>query len=159
MRKRSPELAARLRAYEVRCKEAGFPLTVQRRVILEMIALRDDHPTADQIYEMIQARVPEISRATVFRTLLSLIQLGVIGRAHHLGPGNRFDANVGHHHHLICIRCNRATDFEDARLDNLPLPDRLRTGFQTMDYSIHFTGLCAECQQADNASRPRRTKG
>src|SRR5688500_80597 len=135
MPERSPELAERLRAFEDRCREAGFPLTVQRRVILETMLLRDDHPTAEQIYEAVQARVPEISRATVYRALNSLVQLGAIRRAHHLGPATRFDSNTGHHHHLVCVRCNRVTDFEDARLDSLPLPDRSRTGFQTVDYS------------------------
>lgn len=154
MPKRSPELAERLRAFEQRCREAGFPLTVQRRVILETMALRDDHPTAEQIYQSIQARVPEVSRATVYRALESLVQLGAIGRAHHLGPATRFDSNAGHHHHLVCVRCNRVVDFEDARLDDLPMPDRSRTGFQTMGYSIHFTGLCPQCQQADNPTTP-----
>jgi Fur family peroxide stress response transcriptional regulator len=154
MPERSPELAERLRAFEDRCREAGFPLTVQRRVILETMLRRDDHPTAEQIHEAVQARVPEISRATVYRALESLVRLGVIRRAHHLGPATRFDSNTGHHHHLVCVRCNCVTDFEDARLDSLPLPDRSRTGFQTVDYSVHFTGLCAECRQADAPTTP-----
>jgi Fur family peroxide stress response transcriptional regulator len=154
MPKRSPEVGERLRAFENRCREAGFPLTVQRRVILEAMAVRDDHPTAEQIYKTIQAQVPEISRATVYRALESLVQLGAIGRAHHLGPATRFDSNAGHHHHLVCVRCNRVMDLEDARLDDLPLPDPSRTGFQTVDYSVHFTGLCAECRQADMPTTP-----
>jgi Fe2+ or Zn2+ uptake regulation protein len=48
-------------------------------------------------------------------------------------------------------------DFEDARLDNLPLPDRRRTGFKTTDYSIHFTGFCAECQKANDTALPPKT--
>src|SRR3546814_9669095 len=70
---------------------------------------------------------------TLFR---SLVQLGAIGRAHHLGPTTRFDSKTDHHHHLVCIRCNRVIDFEDARLDNLPLPDPTRTGFHITDYSV-----------------------
>jgi Fe2+ or Zn2+ uptake regulation protein len=158
MAERSPELAEVLRAFEDRCREAGFPLTVQKRVILEEVLLRDDHPTAEQIRDAIQARVPEISRATVYRVLESLVQLGAIGRAHHFGPAARFDANPGHHHHLVCVRCNRVIDFEDERLDNLPLPDRTPTGFLTIDYSIHFTGLCAECQQADDPTKLRKNQ-
>jgi Fe2+ or Zn2+ uptake regulation protein len=154
MPERSPELAERLRAFEERCREAGFPLTVQRRVILETMLLRDDHPTAEQIYDTLQARVPEISRATVYRALESLVQLGAIGRAHHLGPAARFDANASHHHHLVCVRCNRVMDFSDARLDNLPLPDGSLTNFQTVDYSVHFTGLCAECRQEAAPTTP-----
>ena len=153
MPERSPELAERLGAFEERCREAGFPLTVQRRVILETMLLRDDHPTAEQIYDTLPARVPEISRATVYRALESLVQLGAIGRAHSLGPATRFDANAGHHH-LICVRCNRVMDFSDARLDDLPLPDRSLTNFQTVDYSVHFTGLCAECRQEPAPTTP-----
>jgi Fur family transcriptional regulator, peroxide stress response regulator len=155
MPKPSPEAAERLRAFEHRCRQAGFPLTVQRRVILETMVLRDDHPTAEQIYETIRPRVPEISRATVYRVLESLVRLGAIGRAHHFGSTARFDSNTSHHHHLVCVRCNRVIDFEDAQLDDLPLPDHARTGFLTTDYSIHFTGLCAECQQADSTPAPR----
>ena len=157
MPKRSPDVAERLRAFEDRCRAAGFPLTVQRRVILETMVLRDDHPTAEQIYEAIRAQVPEISRATVYRVLESLVQLGAIRRAHHLGSATRFDSKTDHHHHMVCVQCNRVIDFEDARLDDLPLPDHSRTGFQTTDYSIHFTGLCAECQQVDNPTTPQKT--
>jgi hypothetical protein len=41
---------------------------------------------------------------------------------------------------------------QDARLDNLPLPDRERTGFRITDCAIHFTGLRAECQSASDTS-------
>ena len=152
MPKRSPQLAEVLRAFEDRCREVGFQLTVQRRVILEAVLLRDDHPTAEQICDTIRAQVPEISRGTVYRTLISLVQLGAIRRAHHLGPATRFDSNTDQHHHLVCVRCNRVIDIEDARLDNLPLPDRRRTGFRITDYSIHFTGLCADCQKVDETT-------
>ncbi len=152
MVKRSPEVAKRLRAFEDRCREAGLPLTVQRRVILEAMVLRDDHPTAEQIYDAIRVRVPEISRATVYRVLELLVQLGAIGRAHHLGSAARFDSNTEHHHHMVCVRCNRVLDFHDPRLDDLPSPDEARTGFQTIDYSIHFTGLCGECHASAEAT-------
>src|SRR3546814_19899284 len=93
---------------------------------------------------------------TLFR---SLVQLGAIGRAHHLGPTTRFDSKTDHHHHLVCIRCNRVIDFEDARLDNLPLPDPTRTGFHITDYSVHFAGLCPECREPGDSTTPRKSKG
>jgi Fur family peroxide stress response transcriptional regulator len=144
---RSPELAGQLRAFEQRCRESGFPLTIQRRVILECVLQRHDHPTADQIHEEVRASVPEISRTTVYRTLESLVQLGAIRRAHHLGPASRFDANTGHHHHLVCMRCNSVTDIEDPRLADLPVPEQLCGNFRVMDYSVHYAGLCAACQK------------
>ena len=149
MPSRSPELAEQLRAFEERCRQSGFPLTVQRRVILECVLQRYDHPTADQVHEAVRARVPEISRTTVYRILEALVQMGAIRRAHHLGPASRFDANTGHHHHLVCMRCNSVVDFEDPRLDQLPVPDDARTSFKVVDYSVHYAGLCSACQEAE----------
>lgn len=146
---RSPELIDQLRAFEERCRTNGFPLTVQRRVILECVLQRHDHPTADQVHEEVRARVPEISRTTVYRTLEAFVQMGAIRRAHHLGPASRFDSNTGHHHHIVCIRCNAVMDFEDARLDDLPVPEPKSTGFRIMDYSVNYAGLCAVCQDED----------
>lgn len=150
MQELSPELVERVRAFEKRCRAAGFPLTVQRRAILETMLLRGDHPTAEQIFEALPERVAGISRATVYRALEALVQLGAIRRAHHLGASSRFDANASHHHHLICVRCSRVSDYSDARLDDLPLPEP-GNGFRTIDFSIHFTGLCPECQQVENS--------
>ncbi len=150
---RSPDLTERLRSFEEMCRQSGFPLTVQRRVILEAALQRHDHPTADQIYEEVKARVPEISRTTVYRTLEALVDMGVIGRAHYLGPASRFDANTNHHHHLVCIRCNSVTDFEDSRLDDLPLPDHSQTGFQVLGYSVHFKGICTECLKKEQKGK------
>ena len=159
MPKRSPQLAEVLRVFEDRCREVGFQLTVQRRVILEAVLLRDDHPTAEQICNTIRAQVPEISRGTVYRTLNSLVQLGAIRRAHHLGPATRFNSNTGQHHHLVCVRCSRVIDIEDTRLDNLPVPDRKRTGFRITDFSDLISRLCAECQKADDTTAvPKKPK-
>ncbi len=154
MSPRSPELADRLRAFEEACREQGFPVTVQRRVIFECVLQRHDHPTADQVHEQVRARAPEISRTTVYRTLEALVQMGAIRRAHHLGPASRFDANTSHHHHLVCTRCNSVVDFEDPRLDRLPIPDKALTSFQILDYSVHYAGLCAHCQKLEGESDP-----
>ena len=153
MPERSPDLADQLRAFEEMCRQSGFPLTVQRRVILECILQRHDHPTADQVHEEVRARVPEISRTTVYRTLEALVQMGAIRRAHHLGAASRFDPNTGHHHHLVCVRCNAVVDFEDPRLDQLPVPEQARTSFQIIDYSVHYAGLCVTCQQVENRAK------
>ena len=70
---RREEIAARLQEFEETCRRKGLPLTVQRRVILEAVLQRDDHPTADQIYEAVQERIPQLSRTTVYRVLDALL--------------------------------------------------------------------------------------
>ena len=62
---------------EARCRERGLPMTVQRRAIFEALLDRHDHPTIDQVYEDIKARMAGVSRTTVYRTLETFVDLGV----------------------------------------------------------------------------------
>ena len=78
-------IAARLQEFEEICRQKGLPVTTQRRVILEAILERDDHPTADQVHEAVQDRIPQLSRTTVYRTMDTLLELGVIRRVHLTG--------------------------------------------------------------------------
>jgi Fur family peroxide stress response transcriptional regulator len=143
----SAAIAARMREFEELCRRQGTPVTVQRRVILEAVLASDDHPTADDIYDRICGRIPEISRTTVYRVLDTLVGLGMIGRAHHRGSAARFDAKIHRHHHLVCTSCRRVIDYETPELNELPLPEP-PSGFRVTDYSIQFIGLCPQCRAA-----------
>jgi Fur family peroxide stress response transcriptional regulator len=95
---------------EARCAAAGIPLTSQRRAVLEAVAARSDHPTVDQIYAAVAQRLPDISRATVYRSLETLVGLGLLKRVEHPGSTVRFDAKTGPHHHFLCTVCGAITD-------------------------------------------------
>lgn len=132
--------------FERLCRENGIPLTVQRRAVLRALLDRRDHPTADQVFEDVQARLPGVSRATVYRVLETLVRVGVARRASHLGARVRFDPNTGPHHHLVCVRCGKMADLDHPSLGSLPLPDVRHAGFQITEYSIHFQGICSRCR-------------
>jgi len=76
--------------------------------------------------------------------------LGVARRANHFEAVARFDANTEHHHHLVCLGCDRISDLEDLKLAPINLPDPRRTGFEIADYSVHFEGYCAEFRRKKN---------
>ncbi len=141
------EIEARLRKLESLCRERGQPLTVQRRTILEAVLERDDHPTADQIYDAVKERIPGVSRTTVYRVLETLVELGLIRRLHHPAAFARFDGKIHRHHHLVCRSCHQVIDIEAKRFDELKLPPGRRHGFQIEDVSVHFVGVCAECRR------------
>lgn len=143
----SSEIQHRLRQFEALCRERGLPLTVQRRDVLKAVLERDDHPSADQIYELVKDRIPGLSRTTVYRVLDTLVGLGVIRRLNHPGAGARFDGKIHRHHHLICRQCHRVIDVESRKLDDLRLPPNQRRGFEIEDYSVHFTGVCKTCRE------------
>lgn len=142
---RMSEFSTELREFEERCRQQGVALTVQRRVVFETMLQRNDHPTVDQIYDVVRKRLPEVSRATVYRSLETLVEMRVIKRAHHPGTVARFDTN-SHHHHLICNGCGRMLDFDDPRLEDLPISNHAAAGFRVDDYSVHVMGSCADCQ-------------
>jgi Fe2+ or Zn2+ uptake regulation protein len=144
----SNQIAQRLKDFEALCRRLGAALTVQRRVVLQTVLERDDHPTADQVLETVKDRVPGISRTTVYRVLSTLADMGVIRRLHHAGASVRFDGKIHRHHHLICRMCNKVIDLEDQTLDRLRVSRVSYKGFDIEDFSVHLIGTCSACRQA-----------
>jgi len=134
------------KALENLCRLRGVPLTIQRRVILEALLDRDDHPTVDQVFQEVKGRIPGISRTTVYRTLETLVTLGVAQKTSHFGAVARFDGNTEHHHHLVCVRCDAVVDCDGPSRDAIRLPPAQRAGFEITDFSICFKGLCPDCR-------------
>lgn len=141
----------RIEQFERTCRERGWPVTAQRRTILENILDREDHPTADQVYDQVRKLLPTISRTTVYRILDGFVELGIITKICHPGSAARFDPKTDQHHHLVCLCCNNIIDLEEKRLNKLLWPDVRRHGFEIRDYHIHFRGVCAACRRTRHA--------
>jgi Fur family transcriptional regulator, peroxide stress response regulator len=139
----------RIERFAQLCRERKLALTPQRRAILRAVLDLDDHPTADRVHAALGRRRVRVSRATVFRTLESFARLGVITKACHPGTSVRYDGRTDQHHHLVCLRCDRVTDFSDARLDTLPVPDTRRFGFVVSDFKVQLRGICKECREQE----------
>ena len=143
--KRTATSATRLEIVAAALKSHGLPLTIQRRRLLEGFLERTDHPSAETLYREISPHLPGLSRATVYRTLETLVELRLVARIGHHGAEVRYDPRIGRHHHLVCEVCGAVRDHEAAQLDRLPLPDA-STGFAVSDYTVHFRGTCAACR-------------
>ena len=123
----------------------GVPYTIQRRTVFEVLQGRSDHPTAETVHAEVTDRLPGLSKATVYRSLETLVELGLAVRIGHPGSSARYDPKTWRHHHLICDACGVVSDLEDDALDRLPVATAGREGFQVRDYSVQFSGLCATC--------------
>jgi Fur family transcriptional regulator, peroxide stress response regulator len=139
-------ISKKLSHLETSCREHGMPLTVQRRVIMETLAGRQDHPTADQVYDAVGERLPGISRTTVYRVLEAFVALGVSRKINNPEAKAHFDADTSRHHHVRCSGCGAVSDVHDERLNTLQLPPETASGFQLVDYSINFIGTCSTCR-------------
>jgi Fur family transcriptional regulator, peroxide stress response regulator len=158
MRQSEAKKNSRFERLEQVCRREGMPMTVQRRVIFAALLERADHPTVDQIFAQVKERIPGVSRTTVYRTLETLANLGLIRRTNHFAASARFDGNMEQHHHLVCTLCGKVIDFQDPGLTIRNLPDARRNGFTLLDYSVYFEGYCSECKPAANSGKPRRAK-
>ena len=145
----APARERRLEEFERHCHQHGVPLTPQRRIILQAVLELACHPTADQIYASPAVRRARISRATVYRTLESLVRLGIITRLCHPHGVVRYDGRVEQHHHLICLECDVVADIAAPELDALPLPDTSASGFEVDNYRVQLRGLCRRCREKE----------
>ena len=160
MGQRSSAKHSRMAEFDRVCRERGLPLTMQRRAVFGAILSREDHPTADQIFDSIKSKLPSLSRTSVYRILDTLVETGMVTRICHPGSGARFDPHIGQHHHLVCMKCQRIFDLEAPQLDSIRFPDVRKHGFEINEYHIHFRGTCAQCRREMSSNLPsRRTVG
>ncbi|MCX7825690.1 MAG: transcriptional repressor [Verrucomicrobiae bacterium] len=139
----------RIAEFERRCREAGIPMTDQRRIVVEAVLDMHCHPTADQVYASSQVRRARISRATVYRSLESLVMLGVITKACHPGDVVRYDARLEPHHHLVCLECGEVVDIADPSITMTRLPDMSVFGFEVRDCRMQLRGVCRRCRRKE----------
>ncbi len=134
---------ARLR----RLRESGSKLTHARMVVLQALETFEGHPTSAQVLDAVNEIDESVGRASVFRTLDLFTQLSIIrptyvsmGAPHYvLMPG-------GHHHHVVCLNCNRTIEFEDCGLADLEADLESRFGVTLTGHLLEFYGTCADCQ-------------
>ena len=121
-------------------------MTRQRHSIIEYLAGRDDHPSARQVFSALQAAESQMSLATVYNTLATLVELGFLREMEFEAEDNRYDTNVSPHINLVCSACGDITD-----VDRKPpiSAEEIRTalGFETTSIRMEYQGVCASCNE------------
>lgn len=122
----------------------GYRLTSPRRQLLDVMAGLDDHFAA----EAVVAAAPHVGRATVFRTLRLLQDLGVVCQvvlddgalAYRLAPEE-------HHHHLLCVQCGAVEDFASPALEAVLAEVEASTGYRVQAHRLEVYGHCPRCRE------------
>ena len=143
-RDRVDRLSSALRA-------SGFRLTHQRLEVVREVASTDSHPDVDCVFRGVRKRVPTISLDTVYRTLGTLADLGLVNRVAGPAAAARYDANTTKHHHFICARCGLIGDIVSSELDGLSVPASATVFGDVDSVEVRFSGVCRECAQKDRA--------
>jgi len=139
------EIERRVERFKDAAKQAGVKLTHQRIEIFREVAASLEHPSAEAVMKALQPRMPTVSLDTVYRTLWLLHDLGLVST---LGPRRasvRFDANLEHHHHYVCVRCGLARDFESEDLNVLRIPESVKELGSIVGTHVEVRGVCSRC--------------
>ncbi|KKM12537.1 Fur family transcriptional regulator [Clostridiales bacterium PH28_bin88] len=130
--------------------EKEYKVTPQRQVILKaFLDNADRHLSAEELYNLVKEKHPEIGLATVYRTLDLLAELEILQKMNFDDGRSRYefaDKELHHHHHLICVKCGKVTEFEDDLLESLEAQIARKSGFEIMDHQLKFYGYCDKCR-------------
>lgn len=157
------EVERRLERFKDAARQAGVKITHQRLEIFREVAASLEHPSAEAVLKAVQPRMPTVSLDTVYRTLWLLNDLGLVST---LGPKResvRFDANLKHHHHYVCVRCGLARDFESAELNALPIPETVKGFGSIVATHVEVRGVCSRCAnkpaEKSDIKKPKEPRG
>ena len=121
--------------------------TIQRSLVLEAVRALKSHATADEIYDVLVKKHPNISRGTVYRNLNLLSEIGEIRKMEMPSGADRFDHECHEHYHARCIKCGRVFDVEMTFITDLEKNIKDTHGFAFTGHDIIFKGICLACKQ------------
>lgn len=142
------EATATGEAWLEQLQECGCRITSPRRAIVNIIANSDQALEAVEIFDQSRADHPSLGLVTVYRTLETLEQLGLVQRVHQAeGCHLYLRAPQGHEHILVCKACRRTDYFSGDDLTELIDITSQRSGYQIEEHWLQFIGLCARCRK------------
>ena len=129
-------------------ERAGHRRGGARQAVIELLAEQPCALSALEIEDALRARAQGVGRASVYRALETLADLGLVGRVE-VGQGTAryepVDPGGDHHHHLVCRVCGRLVAFDDPDLERAIDGAARRLGLQVSDHEVLLRGACAAC--------------
>ena len=125
-----------------RCEDKGLRMTEQRRTVAQVLEAAEDHPDVEELYNRATAKDPNISLATVYRTVKLLDEAGILDK-HEFGDGRaRYEtADRDHHDHLIDMNSGEVIEFVDAEIEALQDRIAAKLGYRLMGHRLELYGV------------------
>ena len=135
-------------------KEREYKLTIRRELILKVLLENGDkHLSAEEVYNLVKKKAPDMGLATVYRTLELFHEFEII-HAMDFGDGRkRYEfgwkegQNHHHHHHLVCTKCGSITEVNEDLLEELESRVNKQHNFIIKDHQLKIFGICKKCTE------------
>lgn len=126
----------------------GQRFTEQRSAVYRYLMNTDTHPTADDVFTAVRGAIPDISLATVYKSLETLVTCDLATKLTYGDGSARYDGRTDPHPHARCLSCGAVLDVP-GRL-NAGVLEGLGTvpGFSVEGYRLELVGVCGRCSEA-----------
>lgn len=134
-------------------RSIGVKVTDQRMAILEEILNGADHITAQEVYEHVKMKSPDVGFATVYRFLRTLTDHKVLSEVRMQGLPARYEwASKEHHDHITCTCCGKINEFESDEIEQLQVLIAKKLGYEMTHHILELYGVCNSCQKNQSAN-------
>ena len=135
--------------------------TRPRRLIADRLielAARGEDFTTDDLWQELRQIEPKMGRATVFRAVEKLVDMGLLDRIEFADGTHRYRVCGGtHHHHLTCTHCHRVVEIDLCLPQEQLLAIAHQTKFDLEGHALTLFGRCENCRAMQEQSRSNET--
>ncbi len=118
--------------------------TIQKSLIVESLH-KLDHPTAEEIWQDISAKIPSISLTTVYRNLKQMVEDNSILAVTVDKGAIKYDSEIHPHAHFYCLSCGKIVDIPPSGF--VPkIPEGFLEEVEITKTELLLSGYCAECK-------------
>jgi Fur family transcriptional regulator, ferric uptake regulator len=133
--------------------ERGWRLTPQREVILNVFQnlAKNRHLSAEDLYNLLQEEGDPISLSTIYRTVKLMARMGILRELEFAEGHKHYELNQPyphHHHHLICVKCNKTIEFKNEPVLKIGTKTAEKEGFHLLDCQLLIHAVCPQCQRS-----------
>lgn len=138
---------------QIKSDKLGYRNTFQRDLVFDAVRTMGNHPTSDEVYDVVKEGYRDISKATVYRNLNVLVQTGKLIRVEVPQGAARYDATLNPHGHAHCRSCGNIfdVDLKDAKIIDVEAVDA--GDFCIEHCRVIFDGLCADCVSSKESAK------
>jgi Fe2+ or Zn2+ uptake regulation protein len=124
----------------------GQRFTEQRAAVFRFLAGTFEHPSADEVFTAVRGEIPDISLATVYKALETLVSCGLAVKLTYGDDSARYDARTDDHFHSRCLRCGIVRDVPG---ESVEMPRvQVGEGFRVEGFRVEVVGYCPPCAAA-----------
>jgi Fur family peroxide stress response transcriptional regulator len=126
----------------------GLKVTPQRLAILKYLKENMNHPTVEKVHSELLNEYPAMSLTTVYNTLSSFVEAGMVKELEIDPHKMRFDFIMDPHGHFHCRVCDNVYDvMHDEMISEADLKNKKsKEGHRIDAISVNMKGVCRYCE-------------